>query len=91
MILTTKCTTVEKNTNRFITTCYNLQGTMEDYKIRKELSYLANYIEKVTPKCSAADFFIVNRNIIGPIFSVVATYLIIIVQFYMSEKTFDVI
>lgn len=63
---------------------------MVKYEIKTELFFLANYIEKITPKCSAADFFIINRTIVGPIFSTCATYLIITIQFNLSETPIQI-
>uniref|UniRef100_A0A6P7FWK4 Gustatory receptor 28b isoform X2 n=1 Tax=Diabrotica virgifera virgifera TaxID=50390 RepID=A0A6P7FWK4_DIAVI len=83
--LINKCDKIEKNTQEFVVTCHLLQENMQQSSVRDELVYLANYAEKISPKCSAAGFFNVNRFTIGTLFSTVTTYLIVCIQFNMSE------
>ncbi|CAH1108129.1 unnamed protein product [Psylliodes chrysocephalus] len=84
--LTNKCDKIEKNSAEFVVTCHLLQQGMPKSIVRDELLYLANYAEKISPKCSAAGFFIINRFILGALFSSVTTYLIICIQFNISES-----
>ncbi|XP_050507867.1 putative gustatory receptor 28b [Diabrotica virgifera virgifera] len=82
-----KCDMIEKNSAEFITTCHLLQEKVPNSNIREELLHLANYAQKISPKCTAAGFFVVNRFILGALFSSVTTYLIICIQFNMNETS----
>ncbi|CAG9856259.1 unnamed protein product [Phyllotreta striolata] len=85
--LVNKCDRIEKNIGKFVAVCYGFHQNIPDKWsiVREEMMNLGNYAEKTMPKCSAAGFFTLNRSTLGALFSSIATYLIVCIQFNMSE------
>ncbi|CAG9857236.1 unnamed protein product [Phyllotreta striolata] len=85
LLVMSKCDRIQKHNDNFVLNCYYLQEGMPNSRIREELMHLAQYSEKLAPKFSAVGFFVVNRLIIGAMFSSITTYLIVCIQFNLSS------
>ncbi|KAJ8941398.1 hypothetical protein NQ314_010398 [Rhamnusium bicolor] len=65
--------------------CYKLQEKFEVFSnSREELLKLAYLAKSYSPKFSAANFFVVEKNTILGIISIATTYLIVVIQFNSS-------
>lgn len=84
IIITTLIVDSVKNTaEHSIWVCHITRSYFErNSEVHDELETFAQVVTQTVPKFTAAGFFEINRRTIFHVFSVTATYFIVIIQFY---------
>uniref|UniRef100_A0A6P7F0B0 Uncharacterized protein LOC114324967 n=1 Tax=Diabrotica virgifera virgifera TaxID=50390 RepID=A0A6P7F0B0_DIAVI len=68
--------------------CYKLQEYVRpDSSSREEFFKLAYIASTLSPKLTAANFFIISRGTILGIINITTTYLLVILQFYVTNHS----
>lgn len=75
------CNRIEMKHAKLLSTCHHLHVKIRNDFIRNDLQSVTDYIKDLPPVITAAGFFQVNLKLFSSFFSILITYMIIIIQF----------